>query len=69
MSATPCSAVRPGEFTCTNGFVQTGPCHGVACHACGRPTDDLPWCLRDDIAPRHLTEDGRPRYYRTEARP
>lgn len=50
---TPCSAARPGQDYCTNGFTQTGPCQG---------TLGVPHCLDEKFCGRaYDSTGGKPR--------
>lgn len=53
-----CSAYRPGQL-CRNGFPQNAACQGTTCHACGRPTDREPACLRDEALAHLVNDAGR----------
>jgi hypothetical protein len=44
------------------GYPASSACTGRTCCACGRPNDIVPWCLREDIDPRWLNEDGSPKF-------
>lgn len=57
-----CSSYRPGPHFCRDGFPQSSACAGYVCHACGRPTDTLPACMREDLGKHLIDEQGRPLY-------
>lgn len=57
-----CSAYTMGRGICANGFPVNAACMGSKCWDCGRPTDKVPACMNEDIAPRWLNEDGSPRH-------
>lgn len=56
-----CSAYRPGGL-CRNGFPQNAACIGATCHACGRPTNAVPACLRDEVPPHLMDDAGRMKF-------
>lgn len=61
----PCSAYRRGEPVCRNGFFQTSViCSGMpnGCPLCGKPSDRLPNCLREDLPAHWLTDSGLPAF-------
>jgi hypothetical protein len=61
-----CSSYEQGRQVCRDGFPVSATCIGVKCFSCGRHSDDIPACQREDLGPRWLDDDGKPRYARTE---
>jgi hypothetical protein len=57
-----CSAYKPGPNLCANGFPQNAACMGFKCPSCGRPSDIVPACQREDLGPAWLDESGKPRH-------
>ena len=58
-----CSAYRPDSRICSNGFFQVLACRKeVKCFACGRPSEGIPHCLKDELPEHWITEDGKPRF-------
>lgn len=55
-----CSAYTMGRGICSNGFPVNAACMGAKCHCCGRPTDKIPACMREDLGSPWLDESGRP---------
>jgi hypothetical protein len=62
----PCQSYRLGELVCADGFPQNSACMGLRCHACGRYSDKVPMCEREDIPAQFLTEAGAPLFYRPD---
>lgn len=62
-----CASYRPGEPFCADGFVVRSLCVGdFACRGCGQVREGaIPPCLWDELPKQWLTDDGRPRFYRT----
>jgi hypothetical protein len=56
-----CSAARPGPSLCANGFPQSELCFGAKCPTCGRFSEVVPMCMRDEVPDRFLDETGKPR--------
>jgi hypothetical protein len=56
----PCSSYRQGGL-CADGFPQNTFCVGYRCHGCGRLTDAIPACMREDLGPAWIDETGLPR--------
>lgn len=62
---TECSSYDQRSRVCRDGFFQTHQCWGSgACHACGKPSDALPNCMREDLPAHWLDEAGRPLFRR-----
>lgn len=62
MMVNKCSAAVDGPSLCRNGFPQNNACRGYTCHGCGKPTAQVPVCMRDEV-PAHLVDDaGRMRF-------
>ena len=62
MMSQQCSAWRAGLTLCSNGFPQNGACMGATCHGCGRPPQDAPACMRDEVPAHLIDEAGRMRF-------
>ena len=60
-----CRSFVAGSLTCRDGFVQKAYCRGYGgCLSCGHISDAaVPGCLRDEIAPHLLRENGAPLFY------
>ena len=65
---TECIAYRRNSGICANGFFQTHFCwHGASkCHGCGRHSETLPHCLKDELPEHWVTDDGSPAFYREQ---
>jgi hypothetical protein len=62
MSNATCSAYVPGPSLCRNGFPQNGACFGATCYGCGRPSESVAACMRDEVPSRLIDEAGRPKF-------
>jgi len=60
-----CSAYIAGPHLCANGFPQNAACMGARCHCCGRHTEQVPACLRDEVPAHLVDESGKPRLIKT----
>lgn len=60
-----CSAYDENSMTCSNGFVQKMFCRdGKGCQICGTLSGKAtPYCLRDEIPERFITDSGSPVFY------
>lgn len=56
-----CRSYIFGNGICRDGFPVSALCMGSKCHCCGRWTDKLPACQREDLGPHLLDETGAPR--------
>ena len=68
--ANPCKSYVPGQL-CKDGFPMNYPassaCTGRVCNSCGQPANvTVPYCQREDIAPRWLNDDGSPIFARVQ---
>jgi hypothetical protein len=64
--ATECIAYRRNSGICANGFIQTHFCWFGAwkCSECGRDSETLPHCLKDELPDHWVKDDGSPAFYR-----
>lgn len=62
MNGNQCSALVPGQNICRNGFPQNSACYGFTCPACGKHTNTVPACLREDLGPAWIDDTGRPKF-------
>jgi hypothetical protein len=60
-----CQSFRRDSQVCRDGFIQKPFCWGKGgCFSCGHISERaLPDCLRDEIAPHLLRDDGSPLFY------
>ena len=64
---TACIAYRSERGICTNGFIQTVYCHAeIKCSGCGRHSEGVPHCMKDELPEHWLNDDGSPRFYQGE---
>lgn len=62
---TQCIAYRNDDGICKNGFIQVLACRQeVKCFTCGKPSDHVPHCLKDELPEHWVTDEGKPRFYR-----
>lgn len=65
-----CSAYREKENICSNGFFQVLACsREVKCFTCGKPSDRIPHCMKDELPEHWITDDGKPFFYDSVTRP
>lgn len=57
-----CSAYIPGPYLCRNGFTQNNACTSAICHCCGKHTDTVAACVKEEVPVRFLDDAGRPKY-------
>jgi ferredoxin len=55
-----CSAYTRGEQICKNGFPINSACRDSRCSLCGKPTNAVAMCMRDEIPERLVDDAGAP---------
>lgn len=60
-----CKSYQLGKLVCADGFPQNSACNPKPCHCCGKWSDVLPACQRENLGATLINPDtGAPALYK-----